>query len=274
MKGSGFQLEGPDTAVREFVRELFRARELTVMLARKDFFVRYRRASLGIVWAIGLPLIQAIVLSVVFTRVIRIDVGIPYVVFALAGLLPWTYFSTSLMIGSTSVVDGAGLANKIYFPRAVLPLTITIAGLYTLVPSLVVLVLAMALTGVSIGPNIILLIPATALLVGITTGLVLVTSAVHVYVRDLRFVVQALIQPWFYLTPVIYPLDRVPTALRAALLVNPVTGVVQLFRAVVVGVDAVPLFPALWWSIGGAVVLLGGGVKLQARFNRVFVDLM
>lgn len=274
MRSEGFELHGSATPVRRLLRELAGSRELLAMLARKDFFVRYRRASLGLVWAIGLPLIQAAVLTVVFTRVIRIDVGIPYVVFALAGILPWTFFSTCLTSGSTSIVDGSGLASKIYFPRAVLPLTTTMGAMYTLVPSLGVLLVAMAIGGVSFGWEIVLLVPGIALLVATTTGFVLVTSVLHVYFRDLRFVVQASLTAWFYVTPVIYPLDRVPESLQGYLQANPMTGVVQLFRTVVLGVDGVDLFPALAWSIVTASVLLVLGILLQARYNRVCVDLL
>ena len=274
MRPAGFELHGSATPVGQLLREIADSRQLVAMLARKDFFVRYRRASLGIVWAIGLPLIQAAVLAVVFTRVIRIDVGIPYVVFALAGVLPWTYFSSSLLAGSTSVVDGSGLASKIYFPRAVLPLTTTIGALYTLIPSLMVLVAAMAIGGVELGVDLALLVPAVGLLVVVTTAFVLVTSALHVYFRDLRFVVQASLTAWFYATPVIYPLDRVPHSLRGVLEANPMTGVVQLFRCVVLGTDGVDLFPALWWSLAAAGGMLALGIALQARFNRVFVDLL
>lgn len=274
MSGGGFELRGSTTPIRELVRDVIGSRELIAMLARKDFFVRYRRASLGIVWAIGLPLIQAAVLAVVFTRVIRIDVGIPYVVFALAGVLPWTYFSTSLLSGSTAIVDGSTLASKIYFPRAVLPITITVGALYSLAPSLVVLLVVMLVAGVSVGPSIALLVPAVLLLVVLTTAFALVTSTLHVYFRDLRFVVQASLTAWFYVTPVIYPLDRAPGGLKEALHVNPVTGLVQLFRSAVMGVDAVELFPAIWWTLGATVLLSLLGALLQARYNRVCVDLL
>lgn len=274
MSSAGFELRGTTTPVRALLRELLASRDLIAMLARKDFFVRYRRASLGIVWAVGLPLIQAAVLSVVFTKVIRIEVGVPYVVFALAGVIPWAYFSASLLAGSTSVVDGSGLASKIYFPRAVLPITVTIGALYTLAPSVAVLLLAMAIGGVGFGSHLVMLVPAVGVLVLCTTGFVLVTSALHVYFRDLRFVVQASLTAWFYLTPVIYPLDRVPPSLQAALEVNPMTGVVQMFRSAVLGVDEVDLFPSLWWSMGAAVLLLVLGITLQARYDRVFVDLL
>ena len=130
----GFELRGSRTTVRHLVRDIWRSRELLVTLARKDFFVRFRRTSFGVLWAVGLPLVQASVLAVVFTRVVRIETGGNYGIYVFSGMLPWTFLSGTVTMGSTSIVDGSALATKIYFPRALLPLVTLGANLYGFLP--------------------------------------------------------------------------------------------------------------------------------------------
>src|SRR5438270_5273413 len=100
-------------SVRSLLRELWQSRDLVRMLARKEFFVRYRRASFGLLWAVALPLFQAVVLAVVLSRFVKIHTGVNYAVFVFSGMLLWTFFSTVLAGGSTAIVDGADLSTKI-----------------------------------------------------------------------------------------------------------------------------------------------------------------
>jgi ABC-type polysaccharide/polyol phosphate export permease len=255
------------------MKQLWESRGLTAMLARKDFFVRYRRASFGLLWAVLLPLFQAVVLAIVFSKVARIHVpGVNYTVFIFSGMISWTFFSTVLSAGSTAIVDGAGITTKIYFPRAVLPLVTVASSLYGFAITVVILIAMSLVTGVDLGLNILLLIPAMIVMAMLATAFSLVFSALHVYFRDVRFLVQAMIIAWFYVTPIIYPLTRVGR-LGTFLHINPVTGVVEHFRAATVGAD--PGWVAtLWWTLGWTVVLLAVAVALHRRFNRVFGDLL
>jgi lipopolysaccharide transport system permease protein len=273
MATAGFVLEGEATPLRTLFGELWQSRGLLAMLARKDFFVRYRRASFGLLWAVALPLLQAIVLAIVFSRVAKIQVnGVNYTVFIFAGMISWTFFSGVFGSGSTSIVDGAAITTKIYFPRAILPLVTVASNLYGFSITALILIAMCLVTGVSIGFNVLLLVPAVIVMTALTTAFVLVFSALHVYFRDIRFMVQAMLIAWFYVTPIIYPLSKVGT-LATFLRINPVTGVVELFRAATVGADPGWL-SALWWTLGWTIGMLIIGVVLHRRFNRVFVDLM
>jgi len=271
--GQGFVLEGELTPLPQLWRELWQSRELIAILARKDFYVRYRRASLGLLWAVGLPLFQALVLAVVFSRVVRVHTGSNFAVFVLTGMVGWTYFSNTLSVASTSIVEGSGLSTRIYFPRAVLPLVSVIANLYGYVITLVITLVLCPLLGVGLGLHSLWLVPATALAVAVTAGACLVTSALHVYFRDVRYIVTAAVIGWFYLTPVFYPLSLVHGVLRAVVMANPLTGVVELMRAATAGADsdwATTVFVSVIWTL----FLLGAGASLHRRFNRVFTDLL
>jgi lipopolysaccharide transport system permease protein len=269
----GFVLKGEATPVRSLIGEIWRSRELLLMLARKDFFVRYRRASFGLLWAVLLPLLQAVVLAVVFSRVAKIHVtGANYTVFIFAGMISWSFFGGVLGAGSTAIVDGLAMTTKIYFPRAILPLVTVVSNLYGFAITAVILIALTVLSGVHLGLNFLLIVPATLVMTGFATSFVLVFSALHVYFRDVRFMVQAMLIAWFYVTPIIYPLTRVGNLARL-LRVNPMTGVVELFRAATVGADP-GWVSTVWWTLGWTVGLLAVAVVLHRRFNRVFVDLI
>ena len=271
--GPGFALEGELTPLPQLGRQLWDSRELVAILARKDFYVRYRRASFGLLWAVGLPLFQAVILAVVFSKVVKIHAGANFAVFVLIGMVPWTYFSTTLATASTAIVDGSGLSTRIYFPRAVLPLVSVLANLYGYAITLVITLILCPILGVGLGLHSLWLVPAAALTVLLTAGAVLVTSALHVYFRDVRYIVTAAVIGWFYLTPVFYPLHLVHGLLRAIVLLNPLTGVVELMRRGTAAVDpgwASSAVIALVW----AVALVAIGAALHRRFNRVFTDLL
>jgi len=273
MAAAGFELEGESTPVRVLVKQIWGCRGLWAMLARKDFFVRYRRASFGLLWAVVLPLLQAVVLAIVFSRVGKIHTGnINYIVFIFSGNISWNFFSTVFGAGSTAIVDNAAMTAKIYFPRALLPLVAAGSTLYGFSITVVILLGMCIVTGVPLGVSVLLLIPAIILMIVLAEAFALVFSALHVYFRDMRFVVSAMQTVWFYVTPIIYPLSLVGK-LGTFLRINPVTGIVEMFRAATVGAD--PRWVAsLWWTLGWTVGLLIIATLLHRRFNRVFADLL
>lgn len=270
----GFELDGAPTRPRDLLRDIWRSRDLLVTLARKDFFVRFRRTSFGLLWAVGLPLIQAAVLAVVFTKIVRIETGGNYGIYVFSGMLPWTFLAGTVTTGSTAIVDGALLATKIYFPRALLPLVTLGANLYGFLPGVAVLLIGAATIGEGLDTDVVLLVPATVLMIAFVASLTLLLSGLHVYFRDLRFIVQAGTLAWLYGTPVIYPLDEATGTLRTILLLNPATGMVSLFRSAVsdTGTDGVgtAIVATIAWTVGLAVV----AIVFHSRRDRVFVDLL
>lgn len=266
----GFELRGETTPPAEWWRALWATRRLTAVLARKDFLVRYRRASLGVLWAVGLPVLQAVVLAVVFSRIVRVQTDAPYWAFVFTGLVPAAFVLSTVTAASTAIVDGSSLSSKVYFPRAVLPLATVLANLYGAVVSLVLL-LAVTVVAGELGPEVLLLVPGVLLAVALTVGASLVGSALHVSYRDTRYLLQAIGAVWLYATPIVYPLGLLPGLLRRVVEANPATGVVELFRAATVGADEGWLV-SLAWSLAWTVGLLVLGVVLQCRGDRVFAD--
>jgi len=255
-----------------FLREFWRHRDVLAMLARTDFQVRYKRATLGVLWAVAVPLVQAAVLAIVFSRVLKFGGQEGYAVFVMSGVLPWSYFSTSVTAGSTAVVDAAEITEKVWFPRGLLPIVPSLANAAGFGVALVLMVGLMPIFGVTPGVNLLWLVPACALLIAFTAALSLVFAAAHVYFRDVRYLVQAGLLAWFYATPIIYPLSRTGD-LRPLIEANPMTGVIALFRVATVGSEAhwvATVLIAVAWTLGLSLVAW----ETYRRRDRVLVDLL
>jgi lipopolysaccharide transport system permease protein len=267
-------LTGEWTPPLQWVRSVWGSRDLINTLARKDFFVRYRRASFGVFWAVALPLVQATVLSFVFSyiRVVKEGAGISLPVYVFTGMCVWTYFSGTVQAAATSIVDGSGLSSRVYFPRAVLPLINVRTNLYSL-PINIVIVIALALIlGNGLDQHVFLLVPGVAMLIWLTAGLGLTLAALHVYFRDVRYIVTATFTALIYLTPIFLPLS-IYKNFKWVVLANPVTGVVEVFRLAVGGAD-----PEWVWGVifclAWCVFLTVTSVYLHCRRDRLFVDLL
>jgi ABC-type polysaccharide/polyol phosphate export permease len=270
----GFELTGRPAPLHQMLTEVWRSRDLLRMLAKKDFVARYRRASLGMAWAVGLPLVQAVVLAVVLSHFVRFKTNVNYATFIYTGTLAWTFFSGTLTSTTTAIVDGQVLATKIYFPRAILPLTTVAASLFAFLPGLPLLIILALAFGVHLGVHTLLLIPATLLMIAFTTSISLVAAALHVYFRDMRYIVQAVVVPWFWASAVFYPISFLSHGpLRTVIELNPATGMILLFRAAVVGGDQ-GWIVTLWWPFVWTGVFLVLAAELYRRFDRVFVDLL
>lgn len=257
--------------LRALVIEIWRARGLTLALGRQEFQVRYRRARLGVLWAVGMPLLQAVVLAIIFGNIVRFKTSIPYLTYVLTGLTAFSFFSGTVAAASTAIVDASGMASKIYFPRAVLPLIKVVSSTVGLGIGVVMMTTVALLQGVRPGLEILLVIPALLLLVLLTASLSLLLSALHVYFRDVRFVVQAALTLWFYATPVFYPVVILPRYVRLALQANPLVGIIELIR---VGFGAPD--PGWQHSLLGTVVwvvlLCIAAAWIHRRYDRVFSD--
>src|SRR5437868_12178017 len=195
---SGFELAGETTPVPELVGDIWRSRSLLGMLARKDFVVRYRRAAFGLLWAVAMPLFQALVVAAVLSKIVRFETGVDYPVFVYSGMLLWTAFSTSLTFASTSIVDAADLSTKVYFPRAVLPLVSVLSNTYGLLVSVLIFVVMAVVTCVSFDIGVLPAIPAVLLTLALTAGFALVSAALHVYFRGMPVLVPAALIVWPY----------------------------------------------------------------------------
>ena len=261
----------PDTR-REWFADLARHGEVLWILARKDFQTRYKRAALGVIWAVAVPLLQAAIMAVVFSRVIKTGGGPGFGIYVMSGILPYAYFSLVLTTGVTSIVDGSSLTDKVWFPRVILAIVPALSSLVGLLVGLVVMIAFMPVLGVPYRINLLLLIPGVLLLVAWTTSLAFLLSALHVYFRDVKFLVQAALLVWLYITPVVYPIGLLKQ-LQPIAEANPLTGVVAVFHIATVGSRGAWLVPLIV-CLGTTLVLAVLGSEVQRRHDRLFVDLL
>jgi lipopolysaccharide transport system permease protein len=266
------ELEPGPMSRREWLGTMWDHRSVLMVLSRKDFQVRFKRARLGVLWAVAVPAVQAAVMIVVFSHFVRTHNHVPYGPFVLSGILGWTYFSSTLSVSVTSIIDGATLTDKVWFPRALLPIVPCVSGLVGLAISMVILLVFAPILGAGVHLRILLLVPACLLLIAFTVALSLVLAALQVYYRDVRFLIMAALTVWIYATPIMYQKSQVGS-LGPWLDINPMTGIVSIFHLAIIG-DHESWKPAVAVSVGVTLALIAIGVEAHRRYDRLFVDLL
>ena len=256
------------------LRELFEYRELLTFLIWRDLKVRYRQTVLGVAWAAVQPLVTITIFTILFGRLAGLpSEGVPYPVFALAGLLPWQLFAGGLAASSNSLVGNASLLTKVYFPRLIVPLSALGTTLADFAISAVILLALMVWYGITPGPALVFapLFVLHALTLALAIGLW--TSALNVQYRDVQYLLPFAIQVLLFVSPVAYSAELVPEGRWRFLYgLNPLTGIIQGFRWSLVG-GAEP-GPLLALSIAVTLLLLAGGVVFFKRMEDTFADVV
>lgn len=255
-------------------RELWKYRELFYFLIWRDLKVRYKQTALGAAWAVIQPFFTMVVFSIFFGRLAGVPSdGLPYPLFAFAGLVPWTFFANALSQSSNSLVGSQHLITKVYFPRLVIPVSAVLSGTLDFIIAFAVLLGMMIYYGMTPGIAI-LTIPfffLLALVTALGTGLWL--SALNVEFRDVRYIVPFLTQFWLFATPVAYPSSMLSEPWRTLYGVNPMVSVVEGFRWALLGRPEIS-GPMLVVSITSACILLVTGALYFRRMERTFADIV
>jgi lipopolysaccharide transport system permease protein len=256
------------------LRELWRYRELIYFLAWRDVKVRYKQTALGVAWAVLQPVLGMVIFSVFFGRLARMpSEGVPYPLFAYAGLLPWTYFANAAVNAGGSLVANTNLVSKVYFPRLVIPLAAVVVGLIDLAIGFLILIVLLLIFGTVPGPAVALLPLFIVLAVATALGVGVWLSALDVEYRDVRYAIPFLIQVWLFATPVVYPASLVPEKWRILFGLNPMAGVVEGFRWALLGTNDAP-GPLVAVSALVAAVVLASGLMYFRRMERGFADVI
>jgi len=262
------------------LRAVWEYRELLYFMVWRDVKVRYKQTALGVIWVVLQPLLSTLVFTVIFGILLEVPSnGLPYPIFAYAGLLPWQYFAGSLTRTSTNLVDNANLITKVYFPRLTIPLSGVLSGLVDFAVGSILLAVLMLIYRVPLTPAV-LLLPFFLLLAMVTAlGFGLWLSALNVRYRDIKQLIPFIVQIWMYLTPVIWPVTIIPEQFRPLLALNPMTGVVSGFRwallgdaSAVTGLQAPAALFAL--SVLIALAVLVSGLFFFRSTERTFADII
>jgi lipopolysaccharide transport system permease protein len=256
------------------LREIWQYRDLLTTLAGRDVKLRYRQTALGVLWVLVQPLLAAGVFAIVFGRVAKLpSQGLPYFVFAYAGLLGWNAFSETLARGSASLVENSRLVSKIYFPRLILPLSTVFSSLIDFAVALGLMVFLMLAYRIVPHAGILLLPVWLFLIVLLAVGLALFTSALMVSYRDVQYVMPVVTQMLLYASPVAYAISAVPRGLRPFFFLNPLTGLLEAFRWSLLGIGDLR-WGYVGYAAAAALLTFAGGAAFFKRMERRFADVI
>ena len=255
------------------LHELWNYRELLFSFTERDIKIRYKQTALGFLWAIIQPLFMMIIFTVFFGRLAKIpSEGIPYPLFVLAALLPWTLFAEGLTRSTNSMITNANIMTKVYFPRLIMPISGILSPLVDFTVSLTILIAMMAYYGFVPTLNVVFLPLFILLALATSLGIGLWLSALNVKYRDFQYTIPFMIQLWLFASPVVYPASLVPESVRFLYGLNPMAGVIEGFRWALLGTE-IPSAMILV-SVGVVVLLLVSGAFYFRRMEQYYADVV
>lgn len=261
---------------RNYWRDLWRYRELFRVLAWRDVSIRYKQTVIGVLWAVIRPMITMVIFTIIFGRIAKLpsDGTAPYSLLVLAGMLPWTFFSSSLSEASNSIINNERLITKVYFPRLIIPAASIVVAFLDFLIGLVILFVMMAWFQFAPTWRILALPGFAALAFLASMGPALWISSLNVAYRDFRYVIPFLVQLGLYVSPVGFSSNIVPEQWRILYAINPMAGVIDGFRWCILGEQSQLFLPGLAASLCSISFLLWLGISQFRKMEKSFADLI
>jgi lipopolysaccharide transport system permease protein len=257
-----------------WMKEFWEYRELFFFLVWRDVKIRYKQTVLGATWAIIQPFFMMIIFTLFFGRMAKMPSdGIPYPLFSYSALLPWTYFSTSVSLSGNSLISGANLVRKVYFPRVALPAASAFSGLVDFSIAFFILLGLMFYYHVTPGFGLLLWPVLMVPLIMLALGIGMILSSLNVKYRDIKYAIPFFIQALLFVTPIIYPTSIATERLRFLLSLNPLTGLIEAFRATILPTREVD-WRLLGFSVGITLVIFVLGAVYFRKTEREFADVI
>ena len=253
-----------------YFKEIYIYRQLLFSLVRKDLKTRYKGSVLGFLWTFIKPLLQLLIYSTVFSFLLR-NTEKHFFLFLFIGLLPWIMFVESMSVSTRCIVDSSNLVKKIYFPRYFIPISIVTANLVNYLYSFFILIPSLIFFGVKLSPIAFLSIIPIMVLYFITIGFALIVSSLYVRFRDLDHIVNIALMAWFYLTPIVYPINIVPENILKFMKLNPLVGILICIRSTLFYNDIFN-FKDLIYPLISAFFLLIIGILLFTIRQKTFAE--
>lgn len=244
--------------------------KLISALGIKEFKIRYKNARLGFLWAFIYPLILMLVLNFVFTKILTIKIP-NYPFFLLCGLFPWTFFATSLSNSTVSIVDNARLIQKIYFPRAIIPIAVIFNNLINFIFCLTLLVVLLIVFNIKLSFYLSYLPLILFIQLAFIVCSSLITSHLYIKYRDVKYLVDVLLLIWFYATPIFYSVDLVPQKIYPFYIFNPMVGIITGYRNIIL-LGKPPDFLMLYIAFLETIILLIIGYRIAKKYGPTAAD--
>jgi lipopolysaccharide transport system permease protein len=262
-------------AERHYWQDLWRYRELFFFLAWRDILVRYKQTAIGMIWALGRPLITVLVFTLVFSKLAKLPSdGVPYPILVFAALLPWQFFASAFSGAGDSLISNAGMISKVYFPRLVIPASAVIVSFVDFLISSVILVGLMIWYGFAPSLRLFTLPIFIFVAFAAAMGAGLWIAALNVKYRDFRIVVPFLVQFGLYLSPVGFSSSIVPEQWRLLYSVNPMVGVIDGFRWAILGGNTQLYWPGFLLSLALVTIILITGIVYFRETEKSFADVI
>jgi len=265
----------PQKTATGFLRELWAYRDLFYFLAWRDVLVRYKQTVIGVAWAVLRPLLTMAVFVTVFGKIAELPSdGVPYPLLVFAAMLPWQFFSNTVSESSTSLISNAPMISKVYFPRIIIPTTAMIVSLVDFLITFALLLLLMFWYRFTPGWNLLFLPLLLALSIITALGIGYLISALSVKYRDFRYVVPFIVQFGLYISPVGFSSNVIPEQWRLLYSINPMVGVIDGFRWIILGGDTNIYLPGFILSIALGCCLFVFGIRYFIKTERSFADVI
>lgn len=249
-------------------KDLYRYRELLKTNIKKEIRGKYKGSFLGVLWSFVNPLLMVLVYAIVFPYILRIQEN-NYVIFLIVATIPWTFFTTCISQGTTTVLANGPLLKKVYFPRSILPISVVTSGLINFLISCLIIFLFLIFSGVGFSVYMFLLPVIIIIEYILALSVVFVLSAINVYVRDVEYIVNFLIMMLFYATPILYPFSLIPEKVRFIFNLNPMVHIINAYRDILYYQKMPDMFNLLVVGIVSIILLIIGYkifMKLEKRF--------
>lgn len=252
------------------LKELWQYRQLLKSNVRKEIRGKYKGSFLGVLWSFVNPLLMTLVYAIVFPFLLRSSQP-HYTTFIVIAILPWTWFTTSLSQGTNTILVNGGIIKKVYFPRAILPISIVTSGLINFFISCFIILLFLIFSGIGFSYNVLYLPLIILIQYILQLGIILITSSIDVYIRDAEYIINFFVSLLFYATPVLYSLDMFPSKLSMILKINPMATLITSYRDIFY-YQTHPDFTMLGYVALVSIIILSLGIKIFNKLEKGFAE--
>ncbi len=252
------------------LKELYQYRQLLKSNVRKEIRGKYKGSFLGVLWSFVNPLLMTLVYAIVFPFILRSSQP-HYVTFIVIGVLPWTFFTTTISQGTSTILVNGGIIKKVYFPREILPISIVTSGVINFLISCVIILLFLLFSGIGFSFNILYLPLIVITQYILQLGIILITSAINVYIRDAEYIINFFVSMLFYATPILYSIEMFPKNIAWILKLNPMATIVESYRNIFYYQQA-PNFLMLGIVFLFSLLIFGIGVLVFKKLEKGFAE--
>lgn len=251
-------------------KNLYNYRELLKTNIKKEIRGKYKGSFLGVLWSFINPLLMVLVYALVFPYILKMKED-NYLIFIIVAIIPWNFFTTVISQGTTTVLNNANIIKKVYFPREILPISVVLSGIVNFLISSIIILVFILFSGVGFSWHL-MIFPLIVLIQGILSlGLIFISSAINIFVRDIEYIVGFIISLLFYATPILYSPTMFPEGVRWILYLNPVTTLVTSYRDIFY-YHQMPNMMNLGIVALVSVVLLFFGFKIFKKLEKTFAE--